>query len=331
MPWPPDRHIQEQLLRFNIFAAGFTAWSTAWTIFQIYEFFKYWFSSKPPALVPVANPLHVKVLLLSLLISGLMWVGLLQSFTQIFFNSAITTPHMIIGVTTGLAGTGLLFFLVRCLNQVLPGYGFWGLLALAGCSGFALSMPGAIEFFASGAVSPLKLAISAILFMVTIGAAVFLMAPDSTKSALSSHHKFAVLALTAAASPWAASIVFSFSQDVLPHLNEMLPLFAQGQAFQWLLIGASIVLTFIFMFLISATSYRNARFWLSLLSIATLYVTNELIIQISGLPWPQLPVLTLAFLAWCAHQFYGAIPKSPASTEDDDVAFDDGFRRGWRN
>lgn len=331
MPWPIDRHVQEQLLRFNIFATGFAAWSTAWTIFQVYELFKYWFSSKTPVSLPVANPLSIKVLLLAFAISGLMWVGLLQSFTGIFFNTTITTPQMIIGGITGLAGTGVLFFLARCLNQVLPGNGFWALWALAGCYGFASSVPPALGFLASGAVSPVRLSVSVFLFITSIAAAVFLMMPSKAKSVLNSHQVFAVLVLASAALPWTGTIAFYIFQSIFPQLNETLPEFAQGQSLQWSLITTSIILTWVFMFLMSPTSYRTANFWLSFLSIATIYVTNELVIQISGSPWPQLPILTLMFLAWCAHQLYGAIPGRPTSSEDDDVAFDDEFRRGWRN
>lgn len=333
MPWPTDQHTQEQLFRFNIFAAGFTAWSTAWMLFQVYELFKHWFSSKSQTLVPVVNPLNAGVLFLALLVSGFMWVGLLQSFTQILLNTGINTPQTIIGVITGLAGTAFLFFLARCLNHVLPGYGFWGLLALGGLYGFAISIPAAIGFLASGAVSPSRLSIAALLFIASVGAAVFLMVPDKTKHALNPHHIFAVLVLTAAVSPWVNTIVFDLFENILPQLDERLPQFAQGQAFQWLLISTSIVLTLIFLFLMSSTIYRNARFWLSFLSIATIYVTNELIIQIGGLPWSQIPVLTLVFLAWWAHQVCGEIPQSTTTSAevDEDVAFDDKFRRGWRN
>jgi hypothetical protein len=331
MPWPTDRHVQEQLLRFNIFATGFAAWSTAWTFFQVYELFKYWFSSKTPISVPVANPLNLRVLWLALLVSGLMWVGLLQSFTGIFFNTTITMPQMIIGGITGLAGTGVLIFLVRCLNRVLPGNGFWALWALAGCYNFASSVPPGLAFLASGVVSPIRLAVSVFLFITSIAAAVFLMMPHKTKSVLTSHQVFAVFVLASAALPWTGTIVFYIFQSILPQLNETLPEFAQGQSLQWSLIITSITLTWIFMFLISPTSYRTANFWLSFSSFATIYVTNELIIQIGGSPWPQLPILTLTFLAWCAHQLYVAIPAPPTSSEEDDVTFDDEFRRGWRN
>jgi hypothetical protein len=331
MPWPTDGQSKQQLLRLNIFAAGFTAWSSAWILFQVYELFKYWFSPKRQALVPVANPLNVRVLFLTLLVSGFMWVGLLQSFSEILFNTEITTLQTIAGVITGLAGTGLLFFLARCLNQVLPGFGFWGLLALGGLYGLANSTPAGIGFLASGAISPNRLAISALLFVTSVGAAVFLMWPNKTKNALTPHHIFAAIVLTAAVSPWLANIVFYLFENTLPQLNEMLPTFAKGQALQWILITASIILTLIFMSLSSSTSQWNARFWLSLLSIATIYLANELFVQFGGLPWPQLPILTLTFLAWCAHQVYGLIPVPPTSSEDDDVNFDDEFRRGWRN
>jgi hypothetical protein len=331
MPWPASQFDQEQYLRLSVFTVGNTGWLSAWAFLQIYATVTHLLKPQNRTMMPVADPFNPIVLVLALGLSGWMWVGLLQSVPQMFSQAEVTQPQLWSGVITGMAATAILFFLAHCLNHVIPGKGFWGLLALSNLYGFALSAPGGMEFFASGAMSRNIAIFSIALCVVSFGTSVFLMRSKPSANDLAPQQIFAILALTTAASPTISTLVFDYSQNSLPQLNEMLPSFAQGQAFEILLLIASLLMTLILVVLFTIKNSWHVSTWLTPLAIAAMYVVHELNALLGGLFWSQLPIMTLAFLGWCAGQLYEALPTPPVSTQEDDAAFDKEFRRGWRN
>ncbi len=331
MPWPTSVFDQEQLLRVSIFSTGITSWMSAWAIIQVWLMVAYWMRPIGQTSMPVANALSPITVGLTLGISGYMWLGFLQAYAQMLLHLDITQIQLWCGVITGMAGTAVLVYLARFLDHVSPGNGFFGVIALSQLLGFAVSLPGGIEFYTTGGISLkmalFSLALCAVLFAVTV----FLMQAKQKADDLTPQHVFAILILTAAASPMLSTVVLLVFEDNIGQLNEILPDFARGQAFNVIFLLSVIVMTIVFGFLFAARNALNANTWLKLAALTIMYTVQELNALLNGLPWSAIPVLTMAVLGWCAHHLYQAMPKKRASPHVENVDFDDEFRRGWRN
>jgi hypothetical protein len=331
LPWPITPFEQEQYLRLSIFTVGNMGWLTAWALLQLYHLVNHVLTSRSEHATPIANPFNPFVLLLALGFSALSWIGLLQGFPQMFYKADITVTQLWIGVVTGLAGNALLFFFARCLNQVFPGYGFWGLIAIIDLYGFALSLPNAIEFYSSELLSRNIVILSVALCTLFFTTAIFLMRLAQNSKTFSPAHVLTLLTLIIAVAPMVSAFSYYTAQDFLPLLNEALPVFAQGQAFNILATTGSILVLFVLALLFNLKTGLNGRSWLIVGTIALMMAASELNALVAGFMWSQLQVVTVVFLAFCATEADKLLPNPPAKNPADEENFDNEFRRGWRN
>jgi hypothetical protein len=329
-----DAYSRQQLGTINIFTAGFSSWFTAWVLFQIYGLIKHRLMSIRGGTATVVNPLDVKVLLVTLLLASFAWFGMLGSIVPICTGSPLSTGQLLTGMVSGLAGVCILIYLGQLLDQVVPDFGFWILLACSSLYGLGLSVLPEIEFLLTGALSRNLAFVSLLLLLLCLVSAGFLVRETTEALALSAPMIFASLLLSSVVAQWLTPFVFVPLEPFLPSFVGVLPNVVVEQAYRCIAVFIEIVLVLVFASVFARRDTRVVWRWDVAAAFVILLSSVELNIVLGGLMWSQLSPLTWLTATWAALKILADFrnhrgPKIVQETKDEDL-FDTDFRRGWR-
>jgi hypothetical protein len=331
-----DAYSRQQLSNISIFSAGFSSWFTAWVLFQIYGLIKHRLMSIRGGTSIVVNPLDVKILLLTLLLASFAWFGMLGSIVPIYTGSPLSTGQLLTGMVSGLAGVCILIYLGRLLDQVVPGFGFWILLACSSLYGLGLSVLPEIEFLLTGALSRNLAFVSLLLLLFCLVSAGFLARETTEALELPAPMIFASLLLSSVVAQWLTPFVFVPLEPFLPGFVGVLPDVVVEQAYRCIAALIEIVLVLVLVF-VSVFARRDTRVvwrWDVAAAFVILLSSVELNILLGGLTWSQLSPLVWLIVTWAALKILTDFrnhrgPEVFQETKDEDL-FDANFRRGWR-
>jgi ABC-type cobalt transport system substrate-binding protein len=220
--------------------------------------------------------------------------------------------------------------LARLLDQLKGGFGFWALIALFAAYGQGTTLLNEIDFIRSGAMSRNQFVVSLFFLVIVIVSAVLLMRKKSEAEGFSAQHVFAIFLLASTAGQIFTPLYFPFVEPLMPELDALLPAFAKE-------LGVSIlfVLTDIVCIAIAAAVLKHrSRSFTAMIEIillaAIILAAGEINRLIGGLFWYQTAPLFWAIVAWVAWGLVRSLPLN-ANPAEEDLTFDDQFKRGWRN
>jgi hypothetical protein len=330
-----DTDSQQQLAKMHIFSAGFTSWFLSWSLFQIFLLLKHrWtpnLTTKPPAI----DPLDVRILVLTLVLASLEWFNLLANIVPIYTQIQTSMPQLLVGLVSGLAGLGVLFLLACWMNRLIPGFGFWGLIALTNLYGFGTSLYFEIPFLLSGEMTRNLATVSILLLIACVFSGFILVRERQEDGVTSAPLVFSSVLLSAVVSQWLSPFIYLAVQPVLPQLGAYLPDTVIRQAYLFIAILVEVALGIIF---VSLFIGRNSGvLWRKdiVIPLVILLLAGKLNAVLGGLSWSQLSPLSWVIVAYASSKVLKAFrdyrgPIVATSTSDED-SFDQDFRRGWRN
>ncbi len=324
-------------MRLSIFATGQIHWLTAWAVSQLFVLIHQRLTEKNTSIIRVANPFDLRVLLLTLLFSGIAWFGLILGHATMFLRIEPSAFQVMSGVVSGLVGTCLMFFLARCLDHICPNYGFWILLALLSLYGNGISLISEFAWIQTGAVSPIMVVASTLLLFLAALSSAFIIFYTSKNQGSEPRHLFAILLLASVIAQFVAQfLIWGFQEAVV---NGTLNI--SNSAFNRIFTGTFIGTQIVALFVVSTIFFGRSAHWrdvfLIVIASGTIMVAAETNRQFGGIDWSSFNPLFWAVAAWMVH--LGVLTKPPVRgwldapwpMEPPDDNFDDEFRRGWRN
>lgn len=329
-----DADSQEQLAHINIFSTGFTSWFLSWALFQMVLLFKHRWLSNLTTIAPAIDPLDIRILLLALVMASLEWFNLIANITPFYTQTQASTLQLLVGMVSGLAGLSIFFLLGRWMNRLMPGFGFWGLIALTNLYGFGTSLYFKIPFLLTGEVTRNIATVSLLLLLACVLSAVILVRERPKYGVISVPMVFSSVLLSAVVSQWLSPFVYLAIQPVLPQLTGYLPDIVIRQAYLCIAILVEVALGVIFVSLFIGRN--NGILWRKDIAIPLvgLLLASKLNVLLGGLTWSQVSPLTWLIAAWAASRVVANFcdyrgPRVVQKSNDKDL-FDVDFRRGWR-
>jgi hypothetical protein len=329
-----DIQYQEQLGHISIFSGGFASWFVSWALLQLFLLVKYWWPSQSMTAPQLANPFDPRVVWLTLILSSFTWFSLLGNVVPIYTQIPLTTPQFLVGMTSGLAGVSILFFLGQLINRRVPGFGFWGLIVLSNLYGFGISFYSEIQFLLQGEMSRTVAAISILLLLLCLASAVVLAGKCSESSSLPAPAIFASILLSEVVALWLTPLIYLALEPVLLQWAAYLPEIVVHQAFRIVANLLKIVCALVFLALLASRNRRLVWRWDKAPFLVVLLVAGEINAFAGGLMWSDVSPLSWLIVAWASSKAWKAYsdyrgPVAVSTTTDDDH-FDEDFRRGWR-
>jgi hypothetical protein len=330
-----DNDAQEQLTRFSVFSAGIASWFIVWALFQIFSLVKHRWQSQSPIAAQPTNPFDVRILLFVLVLTSFEWFNLLNNVVPFYTQTAVSTPQLIIGIVTGLAGFTAFYQVGRWLDALTAGFGFWSLIALSNLQGFGSSLYSELQFLLTAELPRNLLILSLLLMLLSVVAAVMLANEKPDDRPISLPVILSSLLLSAIVAQWLAPFIYLPMQPFLPQLNEHLPVIIINQAYRCVaaLVQAALLVGFVLLFV--KKSIGNKKLWFIAMLLVILVFANEMNILLGGVGWSQVSPLSWIIIAWAATKvlkayldYCGPVLETVRTYEDD---FDENFRRGWRS